>query len=57
MELTEHQLEVLTKAKKEIENLTEIGQVCLMYDKGADAVACMERIKNIIKGDETDGMG
>ena len=57
MELTEHQLEVLAKAKKEIENLTEIGQVCLMYDKGADAEACMERIKNILKGDETNGMG
>ena len=52
MELDEHKIQLLEEAKKGIEQLNEIGQVCLLYNKGADAEACMERIKKIIVGDE-----
>lgn len=56
MELDEHKIQLLEEAKKGIEQLNEVGQVCLLYNKGADAEACMERIKKIISGDKTNGM-
>ena len=52
MELDEHKIQLLEEAKKGIEQLNEIGQVCLLYNKGANAESCMERIKKIIVGDE-----
>lgn len=48
MEITEQQLELIEKAKHGIEQLNEISMVCLLYNKGANAKACMERIKKII---------
>ena len=48
MEITEQQLEIIEKAKHGIEQLSEISRVCLLYNKGASAEACMERIQKII---------
>ena len=44
-------IESLKKSKELIEQLNEVGRVCLLYNKGASAESCMERIINIIKGD------
>lgn len=48
MEITEHQLKLVEEAKHCAEQLNKVGEVCLLYNKGASAEACMERIKKII---------
>lgn len=48
MELTEHQIKLLEEAKHGIEQLNEVSKVCILYNQGANAESCMERIKKII---------
>lgn len=48
MEITENQLKKIEEATKAVAQLNQIGMVCLMYNQGASAETCMERIKKII---------
>ena len=38
----------LEGATKSVKQLNQIGQICLLHTQGADAEACIERIKKII---------
>lgn len=48
MEISEEQIRTLEEAKKGIEQLNEISRVCLLYNQGANAEACMDSVKRII---------
>ena len=47
----EHSTKILEEANIAARQLTEITKVTLMYNSGAPADSCMERIKKIILGD------
>jgi hypothetical protein len=44
----ENKIAMLNEAKKAIEQLNEITRIALLYNQGAPADACMERIKKVI---------
>lgn len=46
--LSEAEIQKIEQVKEIANKFNEVGQVCIMYNKGADAEACMERITNII---------
>lgn len=48
LEQLEHNTKVLEQANIAVNKLFQVMQICLLYNQGANANSCMERIKNII---------
>ena len=53
-EQIEHDTEVIQQANVSLVQLTEITKVCLLYNNGAPADSCMERIKQIVLGEPNE---
>ena len=46
----EHNTKVLEQANIAVSKLSQVMQICILYNQGANADSCMERIKSIIYG-------
>ena len=51
IEKLQHDTEIIEQANLVAKQLTEVSKVCLLYNNGAPADSCMERIKQIILGE------
>lgn len=54
LEKLQHDTEIIEQANIAANKLTQVMKVCLLYNQGADAEACMQRIKNILTGGPND---
>ena len=54
LEKLQHDTEIIEQANVVAKQLVEVSKVCLLYNNGAPADSCMERIKQIITGDTHD---
>ena len=50
----EHGTKVLEQANVAAKQLLDVTKVCLLYNNGAPAESCMERIKQIISGESNE---